>query len=70
MYICKKMFRALIIGESTIRLGEIDMNAEMLPLTVSFGETQDSKLSIEKRARSLQPVVLPKVFFIKVELKL
>jgi len=54
--ICKKLFREFTIGENLLKLGNLDLNAEMLPTTVTFGET----LTTEKRARSLQPVVLPK----------
>lgn len=54
--ICKKLFREFNIGENFLNLGNLDLNAEMLPYTVTFGET----LTSEKRTRSLQPVVLPK----------
>jgi len=54
--ICKKLFREFTIGENFVKLGSLDLNAEMLPTTVTFGET----LTTEKRTRSLQPVVLPK----------
>ena len=56
VYICKKLFREFNIGERLIKLRDLDLNAEMLPMTVTFGET----LISEKRPRSLQPVVLPK----------
>jgi len=56
VYICKKLFREINLGESFVKLGELDLKAEMLPMTVTFGET----ITLEKRARSLQAVVLPK----------
>ncbi|XP_057304921.1 synaptotagmin-14-like [Hydractinia symbiolongicarpus] len=56
VHVSKKLFREYSLGESVIRLGDFDLNAEMLPMTITFGET----LTEEKRTRSLQPVVLPK----------
>ena len=66
--ICKKLFREFTIGESFVKLGNLDLNAEMLPTTVTFGETQlsssggvgGSGADERRRTRSLQPVVLPK----------
>ena len=39
VYLCKTMFREFALGEAMVRLGDVDVTAEMLPLTVSFGET-------------------------------
>ena len=58
IYACKKLFREFVLGETIVRLNDIDLNAEMLPLTITFGES--NQLTAEKRTRSLQPVVLPK----------
>ena len=64
--ICKKLFREFTIGENFIKLGNLDLNAEMLPTTVIFGETSllasssGGSAGERQATRSLQPVVLPK----------
>ena len=54
--VCKKIFREFNLGESIMQLGELDLNAEMLPTTITFGEN----MNLQKKPRSLQSVVLPK----------
>ena len=69
--ICKKLFREFTIGENFVKLGNLDLNAEMLPTTVTFGETSlmtpnnsggvgGRSAGVQRETRSLQPVVLPK----------
>ncbi|XP_012556314.2 synaptotagmin-16 [Hydra vulgaris] len=54
--VCKKIFREFNLGESIMQLGDLDLNAEMLPTTITFGEN----VNLPKKPKSLLSVVMPK----------
>ena len=55
---CKKMFRDVLIAESYLHLSEIDLKAEMLPISMPFLDmTKESKDSRTRNAK--RPVIVP-----------
>ena len=56
---CKKMFRDVLIAESFLHLSEIDLKAEMLPISMPFLDI--TKVTKDGRARNStkRPVIVP-----------
>lgn len=55
---CKKMFRDIQIAECFLHLGEIDLKAEMLPISMPFVVLSKDKDSRSKSTK--KPVIVPK----------